>query len=53
MTGKAIQYLHYILDAIEDDFILNERLEEVANKEDITNAEYCQIYADVMTALMA
>lgn len=53
MRGLCIQLLHYITEAIDlqlSDDEINARLEEVANREDITSEEYCQIYEDAMLA---
>lgn len=53
MTSKAIELLQYITDAIDNnltDDIINERIEEVANNEEISNQEYNQIYKNVMLA---
>lgn len=53
MRGLCIQLLHYITEAIDlrlSDDEINVRLEEVANREDITSEEYCKIYEDAMLA---
>lgn len=51
MRGICIEYLHYITEAINNDSsIFNSRLEEIANKEDISNEEYCQIYEQALLA---
>ena len=46
MRGLCIELLHYITEAIdnnESDDEINSRIEIVANREDITSEEYCQI----------
>ena len=53
MRGLCIELLHYITEAIdnnESDDEINSRIEIVANREDITSEEYCQIYEDAMLA---
>ena len=53
MRGLCIELLHYITEAIDNnasDNEINSRIEEVANREDITPNEYCQIYEDAMLA---
>ncbi len=47
MTEKCIALLYYITEAIDkglSDTEINERIEEVANNEEISNEEYYQIY---------
>ena len=51
MRGLCIQLLHYITEAIDlrlSDDEINVRIEEVANREDITPNEYCEIYEQAM-----
>ena len=53
MRGLCIQLLHYITEAIDlrlSDDEINARIEEVANRDDITPNEYCEIYEQVMLA---
>lgn len=53
MRGLCIQLLHYITEAIDlrlSDDEINVRIEEVANREDITPNEYCEIYEQAMLA---
>ena len=53
MRGLCIQLLHYITEAIDlrlSDDEINARIEEVANREDITSNEYCEIYEQAMLA---
>ena len=53
MRGLCIQLLHYITEAIDlqlSDDEINARFETVANRNDITSEEYCQIYEDAMLA---
>ena len=53
MRGLCIQLLHYITEAIDlrlSDDEINARIEEVANREDITPNEYCEIYEQAMLA---
>ena len=53
MRGLCIQLLHYITEAIDlrlSDDEINARLEEVANRDDITPNEYCEIYEQAMLA---
>lgn len=53
MRGLCIELLHYITEAIDNglsDTEINNRLEEVANREDIEPNEYCQIYEEAMLA---
>lgn len=51
MRGLCIGLLHYITEAIDrnlPDTEIDARLEEVANRNDITPNEYCQIYEQAM-----
>lgn len=53
MRGLCIQLLHYITEAIDlrlSDDEINARLEAVANRDDIDQNEYCEIYEQVMWA---
>ena len=53
MRELCIELLHYITEAIdnnENDNEINSRIEEVANREDITSEEYFQIYEDAILA---
>lgn len=53
MRGLCIELLHYITEAIDNnasDDEINSRIEEVANREDITQNEYCQIYEEAILA---
>lgn len=51
MKEKCVKYLQYITEAIPQSFeIVNKRLEEIAQKNDISNEEYCQIYEQVIMA---
>ena len=53
MRGLCIQLLHYITEAIDlrlSDDEINARLEAVANRDDIDQNEYCEIYEQVMLA---
>lgn len=53
MRGLCIELLHYITEAIDNnasDEEINARMEEVANREDITPNEYCEIYEQAMLA---
>lgn len=53
MRGLCIQLLHYITEAIDlrlSDDEINARIEEVANREDITPNEYCEIYEQATLA---
>ena len=53
MRGLCIQLLHYITEAIDlrlSDDEINARIEEVANRDDITLNEYCEIYEQAMLA---
>jgi len=53
MRGLCIQLLHYITEAIDlrlSDDEINARLEEVANRDDITPNEYCEIYEQAILA---
>lgn len=53
MRGLCIELLHYITEAIDlqlSDDEINARFETVANRDDITSEEYCQIYEDAMLA---
>lgn len=51
MRDICIEYLHYITETINNNSsIFNSRLEEIANKEDISNEEYCQIYEQALLA---
>ena len=47
MTKKAIELLHYITEAIDNnlgDTEINNRIEEVANNDEISNEECSNIY---------
>ena len=53
MRGLCIELLHYITEAIDlqlSDDEIHARFETVANRNDITSEEYCQIYEDAMLA---
>ena len=53
MRGLCIQLLHYITEAIDlrlSDDEINARIEEVANRDDITLNEYCEIYEQAILA---
>ena len=53
MRGLCIQLLHYITEAIDlrlSDDEINARIETVANRDDITPNEYCEIYEQAMLA---
>ena len=53
MRQLCNKYLKYITDAIdknESDYEINKRIEKIANKEDITTQEYCEIYDKAMQA---
>ena len=53
MRGLCIGLLHYITEAIDacaSDEEINARFEEVANRNDITSDEYCQIYEQAILA---
>ena len=53
MRGLCIELLHYITEAIDSnasDEEINERFENVANRDDITPDEYCQIYEEAILA---
>lgn len=50
---KCIELLHYITEAIDmnmSDEEINRRMEEVANSEEISCEEYCDIYEKSMLA---
>lgn len=51
MRGTCLELLHYITEAIDsgmEDQEINERIEYVADRDDITSEEYSQIYEDAM-----
>lgn len=51
MRGLCIELLRYITEVIDNnasDEEINKRFEEVANRDDITPVEYCQIYEEAM-----
>ena len=53
MRQLCNKYLKYITDAIDknaSDYEINKRIEKIANKEDITTQEYCEIYDKAMQA---
>ena len=53
MRGLCIELLHYITEAIDlrlSDDEINARFETVANRNDITSSEYCEIYEQAMLA---
>lgn len=53
MRRLCIHLLHYITEAIDlrlSDDEINARIEEVANRDDITPNEYCEIYEQAMLA---
>lgn len=53
MRGICVELLHYITEAIDmnmSDTEINNRIEIVANREDISSEEYCQIYEQAMLA---
>lgn len=56
MRGLCIELLHYITEAIDlrlSDDEINARIETVANRDDITSNEYCEIYEQAMLAYKA
>lgn len=53
MRGICVELLHYITEAIDmnmSDTEINNRIETVANREDVSSEEYCQIYEQAMLA---
>lgn len=53
MRRLCIELLHYITEAIDlrlSDDEINARIEAVANRDDITSNEYCEIYEQAMLA---
>lgn len=53
MRSICIELLHYITEAIDNNYSdeeINKRIEEVANRDDISNAEYSEIYEMAMLA---
>lgn len=50
MRGVCIELLNYITEAIDSDEEFNKRIEYVANRDDISNAEYSEIYDMAMLA---
>ena len=53
MRGLCIELLHYITEAIDSDLSateINDRMEEIANRDDISSEEYCQIYEQALLA---